>query len=265
METKVAIVSDKPQTTRKRILGIKTTARGQIVFFDSPGVHKPHFQLNQSMMKEVHDSMADADLILYFVPLQDERTDPFMLELLQQAGKPVFLIINKIDLFNKGKILDKISFFKDIFPWKEIVPVSALTGLNLDRLEDLLYLYLPEGEAIFPSEEWTKQSEKFYISELIREKLLRLIRDELPYITAVQIEQIEDKDRLVVVQANIVVESNSQKKILIGKKGTMIREIGQTARQELEDYFSKQVFIELYVKVMPNWRNSPYVIKDIFG
>lgn len=264
MEAKVAIVSDKPQTTRKRILGIKTTSAGQAVFFDCPGVHKPHFKLNQRMMKEVSDALLDSDLILYFLEMKDNRKDEFILEMLKNAAKPTFLLLNKIDRFPHGRILERIQQFKDDFHWSEIVPISALKGTNLDRIESLIFQYLPEGEDIFPAEEWTRQSEKFYISELIREKLLGFIRDELPYITTVKIEGIEDKERIVVIQAEIYVETPSQKKILVGKKGQLVKDIGQNARRELEDYFEKQVYIELYIRVKPGWRNSPQFFKDIF-
>lgn len=264
MGTKVAIVSDKPQTTRKRILGIKTMPAGQAVFFDCPGVHKPHFKLNQRMMKEVNDALQDSDLILYFIEMKDRRKDEFIMEMIKAAAKPVFLLLNKIDLYPYGRILEKIQEFKDDFHWSEIVPISALKGTNLDRLETLIFQYLPEGDDFFPTEEWTRQSERFYLSELIREKLLGFIRDELPYITRVKIESIEDKEKIVVIQAEIYVETPSQKKILIGKKGQLIKDIGMNARRELEEYFEKQVYIELHVMVKPGWRNSPQFFQDIF-
>lgn len=264
MQTKVAIVSDKPQTTRKRILGIKTTQKGQIVFFDSPGVHKPHFKLNERMMKQVEDAQMESDLILYFIGIDDNREDEFLLSMIKGSGKAVILVINKIDKFNKAKALERISFFKDLHDWKEIVPISALKGDNLDVLENLIYDYLPAGENFFPAGEWTVQSERYYVSELIRERLLRWIRDELPFISGVKVEEIKDRGETVYVRADIYVETHSQKKIIVGKKGGMIKQVGQEARQELENYYDKKVFLDLFVKIVPDWRNSPQVIKDIF-
>ncbi len=154
METKVSIVSDKPQTTRKQILGIKTTEKGQIVFFDSPGIHIPQFKLNQRMMKDVHNSLMDADIILYFVEVTDKRKDNFVIDLIKESNKPAFIILNKIDKYKKAKALDMINEVKDILDWTEIVPLSALTGINVDLLEGLIFDHLPEGENFYPEEEY---------------------------------------------------------------------------------------------------------------
>ncbi len=262
MQTKVAIVSDKPQTTRKKILGIKTTERGQIVFFDCPGIHKPHFKLNELMMKEVNDALHDADLILYFIDIGDAKQDEFIFSQLQQAGKPVFLMINKIDKLNKAKILEKIQSYRDVFPWKEIVPISALKGDNLDLAEDLIFTYLPEGENFYPAEEFTLQSENFFLGELIREKVLSFVEDELPFTTTLKIEEIKDRGEVVYLRAEIYVESRSQKKIIIGKNGSLIKQIGSQARLTLETYFAKKVFLDLHVKIVPDWRNSPQIIRE---
>jgi GTPase len=264
LEAKVAIVSDKPQTTRKKILGIKTTERGQIIFFDCPGIHKPHFKLNELMMKEVNDALHDADIILYFIDIGDPQQDEFIFSMLSQAGKCVFLVINKIDKQNKARILEKIQNYRDLFPWKEIVPISALQGDNLDLIEDLIFQYLPEGENFFPPEETTQQTENYFIGELIREKVLNWVEDELPFTTTLKIEEIKDRGEVVYVRAEVYVESLAQKKIVIGKKGNLIKQIGSQARVALEEYFSKKVFLDLHVKIVAGWRNSPQVIKDIF-
>ncbi len=265
METKVSIVSNKPQTTRRQILGIKTTERGQVIFFDSPGIHKPQYRLNEKMMKDVHNSLVDADLLLYFVDIQDKREDEFILEMLNSVPKPTILVINKIDKFKKSKALLRMDELKDIFPWKEIVPLSALKNINVDLLEDLIFKYLPEGENFFPEEEYTSQTERFYISELVREKLLNLTRSELPFTTTVKVEEITDRDNDVTfVRAEIYVESQSQKKIVVGKQGSLIKQIGEEARKDIEDYFDRKVYLDLFVKVVPNWRNSPHVLHDIF-
>ncbi len=241
LQMKVAIISDRPQTTRKRILGIKTTAKAQMIFFDCPGVHRPQFKLNERMMKEVNDALLESDLILYFVEVEDQRPDDFLLAMLKQANKPVFLVINKIDRLNKVHVLQRIDMYQALYPWREIVPISALQGDNLDRLLELIEKALPCGENFFDAEQWTQQSERYYLSELIREKLLQHVRDELPYITLVTIEEVKDRGDLVYVRADIGVETASQKKIVIGRKGGLIKQVGQEARRELEDYFGKQV------------------------
>jgi GTP-binding protein Era len=265
LETKVSIVSNKPQTTRKQILGIKTTPKGQIVFFDSPGIHRPYFKLNEKMMKDVHASLFDADIILYFIELEDRKEDEFSLSLFRDLDKPTFLVINKIDKFGKGKILGKIDYFKDIYPWNEIVPISALKGTSIDLVEDLLYKYLPEGEEFYPEEEYTLQTEKFYVSELIREKVLHHADAELPFTTTVCVEEMTDRGKVMYIRAEIYVEKRSQKKIIVGKQGNFVKLIGTLARKDLEDYFEKQVYIDLFVKIVPNWRNSLAILSQLEG
>jgi GTP-binding protein Era len=265
METKVSIVSNKPQTTRRQILGIKTTERGQVIFFDSPGIHKPQYRLNEKMMKDVHNSLMDADVLLYFVDIQDKREDEFILEMLKAVKKPIILVINKIDKFKKSKALKRMDELKDVHTWAEIVPLSALQKINIDLLEDLIFKYLPIGENFFPEEEYTSQTERFYISELVREKLLNLTRSELPFTTTVKVEEIKERENDVhYVRAEIYVESQSQKKIVVGKHGNLIKQIGEEARKDIEDYYDQKVYLDLFVKVMPNWRNSPHVLHDIF-
>jgi GTP-binding protein Era len=264
LETKVSIVSPSPQTTREQILGIKTVPRGQIVFFDSPGVHKPHFKLNEKMMKAVHHSLMDADIILYFVEIGDKREDEFILNLIEKLNKTTFLIINKIDKSNKARILTQIDQFMKQYAWSEIIPLSALRGDNIDRLEDLIFQYLPEGEHIFPPEEYTRQTEKYYIAELIREKILNMSRQELPFTTGVMIQEITERERVFYIRADIYVETLGQKKIIVGKHGSLVKQIGETARIDIEDYFNKKVFLDLFVRIVPNWRNSPHVLHDIF-
>jgi GTP-binding protein Era len=263
MEAKIAIVSSKPQTTRRQILGIKTTEKGQIVFFDSPGIHKPHFRLNEKMMKDVYASLADADLILYFIDISDRKQDEFVLSLLKDLKKNVFLVINKIDKFGKGKILQKIDQFKDVYPWAEIVPISALKEISLDVLEELIYKYLPENRGFYPDDELTLQTEKFYVAELVREKVLLMAEDELPFTTTVKVEEITDKEKVLYIRAEIYVESLSQKKILVGKHGNFVKLVGKLARKELEDYYDRKVYLDLFIKVVPNWRNSPFILSQL--
>jgi len=263
METKVSIVSDKPQTTRKQILGIKTTDKGQIIFFDSPGIHIPQYKLNERMMKDVHNSLLDADIILYFIDIADKRKDNFIINLIKKSNKPSFIIINKIDKFKKSKALDRINEVKDILHWDEIVPISALTGTNVELLEDLIYKYLPEGENFYSEEEYTLQSERFFVSELIREKVLNFTREELPFTTFTKVHEITDKGKIIYIRAEIFVETKSQKKIVVGNNASLIKQIGETARKDLEDYFDKKVFVDLFVKVSPNWRNSNTILADL--
>lgn len=264
LDVKVAIVSDKPQTTRKRLLGIKTTPRGQIVFFDSPGIHKPHFKLNERMMAEVGEALRDADLVLYFVDIDDRSRDDIVFSMIQDMKKPVFLVINKIDKHKKPLILDRINYFKDMYPWKEIVPVSALKGDNLDLIEELIFQYLPIGENFYPEEQYTIQSQKYYVSELIREKVLHRVREELPFTTTVRVEEITDRGTILYIRAEILVETESQKKIMVGHRGSLIKEIGEAARHEIEEYIERSVFLDLFVKVAEEWRNSPQLLQDLF-
>jgi len=263
METKVSIVSDKPQTTRKQILGIKTTEKGQIIFFDSPGIHIPQYKLNERMMKDVHNSLLDADIILYFIDIADKRKDNFIINLIKNSNKPAFIIINKIDKFKKSKALDRINNVKDMLNWAEIVPLSALNGVNVDLLESLIYKHLPEGENFYSKDEYTLQSERFFVSEIIREKVLNLTREELPYTTFIKVHEITDKGKIVYVRAEICVETKSQKKIIVGDKATLIKQIGETGRKDLEEYFNKKVFLDLFAKVSENWRNSTKILSEL--
>jgi len=262
MQAKISIVSDKPQTTRKRILGIHTAPRGQAVFFDSPGIHQPRSRLNEKMMKDVHMSLRDADLVLFFTEMRDQRDDPFIMELLQNARKPVILVINKIDLFRRSRSLERMAALKDCFPWKEIVPLSALSSINVDLLEKLIFDHLPPGAPLFPEDVLTRQSETFYSAELIREQLLQLTHHELPFTTLVVVRELDKGERLVAITAEILVETRSQKKIVVGKGGSMIKAIGSGARRELEDYFDMQVFLDLHVRISPDWRNTPNVFAE---
>jgi GTP-binding protein Era len=215
-------------------------------------------------MKEVRDALHDADLILYFVDIGDPQQDEFIFSLLQQSGKNAFLVINKIDKLNKARILEKIQSYRDAFPWKEIVPISALRGDNLELIQDLIFQYLPEGEDFFPAEETTLQTESFFVGELIREKVLNWVEDELPFTTTLKVEEIKDRGEVVYVRGEIYVESPGQKKIVIGKKGGLIKQIGSQGREALEEYFSKKVFLDLHVKIVSDWRNSPQIIREIF-
>jgi len=279
---KIAIVSDKPQTTRVSLLGIKTTDRGQIIFVDNPGIHKPLHLMNRRMMNYVYSSLETADLILLLIDAAKKfgHGDQYVLDTVKKVSTPVFLLINKVDLIKKENILTTINAYKDIFPFKEIIPISALKGDNLDRLEKLIYDYLPEAENIYLDDEISDQSERFLLSEIIREKVLHHVEEELPYTTAVVIQSIEKIERPAVkrsgreksqtetlnkrplthIQAEILVEKENHKGIIIGRKGSMIKTIGTEARKEMEDILESQVFLELSVRVREKWRDSEEVL-----
>jgi len=259
---KIAIISDKPQTTRNRILGIKTTEKGQIVFVDNPGIHKPLFKLNEKMMSYVYSSLESCDLIALIIDATQKygRGDEFVINTLKKIKTPCFLLINKIDLIGKDKILLIIDHYKDLLNFKEIIPISALKGTNLDLFEEKIYEYLPEGEKLYPEDMISDQPLKFQISEIIREKVLHYTEDELPYVTAVLVEKMESRNNLVYIAATIFVERESHRKIVIGHKGSLIKTIGIKARKELEFVLQKKVFLNLKVAVREKWRDSPALL-----
>jgi GTPase len=258
---KIAIVSDKPQTTRKRILGVARTAGAEIALVDTPGIHRPHFRMNAAMVRDATDALATADLLLWLVDASEEvgKGDDFILELLERAGTPVILALNKIDrLSSKEQLLPEIAAFASRHPFREIIPISAKTGDGVERLARLLAENLPERESAYPEDFLTSMPEAEWIAEVIREKLLERTREELPFASAVLIESVEEvaeKD-LVRVAASIVVEKEGQKGIVVGKGGSMIRDIGTAARRELEEESGRRYFLDLNVKVREDWRND---------
>jgi len=264
MESKISIVSEKPQTTRRRILGIRTTPMGQAIFFDSPGIHVPRSRLNERMMKDVHAALADTDLILHFMDLSQCREDPFVFDMLRATRKPLILVLSKADLVGRLSILPLISKLKDQCPWEEIVPISSVRNENIELLEGLIFKHLPPGIPIFPEEEVTSQTERFYLGELIREQILNLTRDELPFTTSVRVEEMADHGATRYIRAQIYVEHQNQRRILIGRQGQLLKTIGTGARQEMEAYYGgRKVFLELFIKVVPDWRNSEFLLGDV--
>lgn len=268
---KVAIISDKPQTTRTSILGVKTTERGQIIFVDNPGIHKPLHRLNKRMMNFVYSSLETSDLtcLLIDASLRYGHGDEFVIELLKNTSTPVLLLINKVDIIKKDKILLIIDKYKDLMSFKEIIPISALTGINIDILEDKIFESLPEAEKIHSGDEISIQSQRFLLSEIIREKILNHVREELPFTTAVYIDNIEDRLReskpakqraMKFIEASIFVEKDNHRKIIIGKHGSLIKTIGTQARLEMEQILGTKVFLDLRVRVKSNWRESADVL-----
>lgn len=272
---KVAITSDKPQTTRISILGIRTTQKGQIIFVDNPGIHKPLHNLNKRMMSFVYSALETSNLVNLLIDstLKFGHGDEFVLEILKNISTPIFLLINKVDIVKKEKILLLIDKYKDLLNFKEIIPISALKGTNLDILEDLIYDNLPEAQKIFSDDEISDQSQRFLLSEIVREKVLSHVKQELPFVTAVYMDKLEDeikdsspnalsgkKKQVQYINATIFVEKETHRRIVIGKHGRMIKTIGTQARQELEHILGTRVYLDLWVKVKEKWRDSPDVL-----
>lgn len=265
---KIAIMSDKPQTTRNKVQGVVTTDNSQLVFIDTPGIHKPKHKLGDFMVKSARNTLKEVDVIMFMVNANEPigGGDRFIIDLLQNTETPVFLVINKIDLVHPDDLLTTITSYTKEYDFAEVVPLSALNGNNVERLMETLTKYLPEGPKYYPDDQVTDHPERFIISEFIREKVLHLTREEIPHSIAVVIEKIErDESRgLVDVAATIVVDRDSQKGIVIGKKGALLKEIGTKARHDIEMLLGSKVYLELWVKVQKDWRNKPGQLRE-FG
>ncbi|MDW0117381.1 GTPase Era [Sporosarcina thermotolerans] len=265
---KIAIMSDKPQTTRNKVQGVVTTDESQLIFIDTPGIHKPKHKLGDFMVKAARNTLKEVDVIMFMVNANEPigGGDRFIIDLLQNTKTPVFLVINKIDLVHPDNLLSTITSYTEVYEFAEVVPLSALNGNNVERLMETLTKYLPEGPKYYPDDQVTDHPERFIISELIREKVLHLTREEIPHSVAVVIEKIDrDETRgLVEVSATIVVDRDSQKGIVIGKKGALLKEIGTKARHDIEMLLGSKVFLELWVKVQKDWRNKPGQLRE-FG
>ena len=257
---KLAIVSDKPQTTRHRIVGILSGARGQMVFFDTPGVHRPLHHLNRQMMHHAADALADADLVCLLIDAIEPfgKGDAYMLERVKKVKNPKLLLINKIDRIKKSQLLPRIAKYAEGGVFSEVIPISARTGDGCDVLLEALWGALPEGEPLYDPELLTIHPERFLVAERIREKVLEQTRDELPFSTAVLLERWEEEPggNLVKLYAALLVEKPGQKSILIGKAGARIKEIGTAARHDLEEFLGKKVYLDLQVKLEPGWRED---------
>lgn len=265
---KIAIMSDKPQTTRNKVQGVVTGDSSQIVFIDTPGIHKPKHKLGDFMVKSATNTLKEVDVIMFMVNANEKigPGDRFVIEMLKGSNTPVFLVINKIDLVHPDELLGIITTYMDEYDFAEIVPLSALNGNNVERLMETLNKYLPVGPKYYPDDQVTDHPERFIISELIREKVLHLTREEVPHSIAVVIEKIaRDEDKNIVnVMATIIVDRDSQKGIVIGKQGALLKQIGTKARRDIEMLLGSKVFLELWVKVQKDWRNKPGQLKE-FG
>ncbi|MDD9268664.1 GTPase Era [Paenibacillus sp. GCM10023248] len=263
---KIAIMSDKPQTTRNKIHGVYTSATGQIVFLDTPGIHKPTSKLGDYMSKVAHGTLGEVDAVLFLVDVVDGigGGDRYIIEQLKHVETPVILVLNKIDLVKPEELLAIITTYKDLYNFAEIVPVSALKGNNVTTLLEQIIRYLPEGPQYYPADQITDHPEQFVCAELVREKILHLTREEIPHSIAVQIEDMRvESNGVVHISAVIFVERDSQKGIIIGKQGSLLKEIGRQARHDIETLLGSKTFLELWVKVKKDWRNQERVLKDL--
>jgi GTP-binding protein Era len=266
--SKLAIVSDKPQTTRTRILGVHNVPGAQVVFLDTPGIHRPLHRMNVRMVDTAIDAMRSVDIVGLVVDASEKqgKGDRFVLDLVKDIQAPVFLILNKIDLMKKTRLLPIIDEYQKLREFAAIVPLSASTGENVDRLEQALIERLPEGDALYPEDFLTDQPERFLAGEIVREKILQFTHAEIPFSSAVVIDRFEEPataGELLRLYCTIVVDRDSQKPIILGRGGEMIKRIGTAAREELERFFSTRVFLDLHVRVKSDWREDEGTLRDI--
>jgi GTP-binding protein Era len=259
--TKIAIVSDKPQTTRTRILGVKNYPAGQVVFVDTPGIHRPLHRMNVRMVDAAVETIGEVDVVGVVLDVSESPGAGlrYLLDLVSETDAKLVLVLNKVDLIKKPKLLPIIDQLSRERDWEAIVPVSATTGDNVDRLEDVLLNALPEGEPLYPADYLTDQAERDLAAEMVREQVLRHTRDELPFSTAVLIDRFQEPsedDRTLRIYATVVVERESQKPIVIGRGGDVIKQIGTAARKEMEQFFQAKVFLDLRVAVREQWRED---------
>jgi GTPase len=262
---KVSIVSDKPQTTRHKILGILSGKEGQIVFIDTPGIHKPGYELNKRMMQAVYDSLEGVDLLLVLVDATTSfgSGDQYVVDLVKGRGLKTILLLNKIDLLRKDRLLPLISLYSQKCEFVETVPISALKRDNVELLTQLVLKYLPEGQAYYPEDQFTDRQERFLVGELVREKILVNTADELPYTTSVLVERFQEEGDVALIHCSIFVEKDSHKKIVIGSQAQKLKRIGTKARTEIEELLGKRVYLELFVKVRPRWRDDPHFLDSL--
>ena len=264
---KVAIVSPKPQTTRNRITGIRTTEASQIIFIDTPGIHQGHSLINRRMMDTALHTLDEVDGVLWLLDAHEKlkQEEERIAETLRGVDTPVLILLNKIDLVSKGKLLPLMERCAEVLPGKEIVPVSALNGDGLEITLNIVEKWLPQGPRYFTDGEYTDQSERFLASEIVREKVFLLTREEIPYGVAVTIDEFTEKEEknLIVIAATIHTDRDSHKGILIGKRGAMLKEIGRQAREELEALLGCRIFLELFVRVDANWTRNPNLLTEM--
>lgn len=266
IKQKVTIVSDKAQTTRNKILCIHTDDQCQIVFLDTPGIHKPKHKLGEFMDETAYSSLKDIDAVLFLISGNEKKGpgDMFVLDKIRGTKVPVFLLINKVDLMTKEDIAAKILEYSKLYDFDQIIPISAKTGMNVDAVLDELRKLLPEGPKYFPDDMITAQPERLLVAEIIREKLLLSLRDEVPHSIAVYTEEMKQRSKdKVYIRATVFVERDSQKRIVIGKNGSILKTVGQQARQEIENLLGSSVFLDIWVKVKRDWRDKAAILSEL--
>lgn len=262
---KLSIITSKAQTTRHRIMGIVNGEDFQIVYSDTPGILKPMYKLQETMMNSVNLALSDADLIIYVTDVTEKSAhEGEYIDKIRDSGIPVMVVINKIDLSNQDELEKIAENWQKVFTTSPVIPVSALRKFNLDTLLNAILSKLPEGEPYFPKDQLTDKIERFFASEIIREKILLHYKKEIPYSVEIEIESFTEEKNLIRIRAVIHVARDSQKGIIIGHKGTMLKRVGTEARKDMEDFFRKKVFLEIYVKVSKDWRDKPAMLKK-FG
>lgn len=264
---KIAITSAKPQTTRNRIQGICNLPQAQIVFVDTPGIHRARSRLNKFMVNTAMDAIQGGDLMLLLVPadLKPENEEQFIREIVAETDQPVALVLTKIDLLPRERLLPLIDQYRHLHDFMAILPVSAVTGAGVDELQRVVVTQLPEGPAYFPTDILTDLPERFLAGEIVREKLFQFTRDEVPYSAAVTVDRFNERhDGLIEIEATINVERDSQKGVIIGKGGAMLKKIGSAARKDLEEFLQARVFLQLFVRVQKEWSENSHLLKE-FG
>ena len=263
---KIAIMSDKAQTTRNKIQGVMTRDDAQIIFIDTPGIHKPKHKLGDYMMRVAKNTLSEIDAIMFMVNVNEDigRGDEYIMEMLKNVKTPIFLVLNKIDLVHPDTLMPKIEQYQSYMDFTDIIPISALEGLNVDHFIDVLKSFLPEGPKYYPDNQISDHPEQFVVSEIIREKILHLTSEEIPHAIGVNVDRMikEDEDR-VRIEATIYVERDSQKGIVVGKGGKKLKEVGKRARRDIEMLLGSKVYLELWVKVQRDWRNKVNFIRQI--
>jgi GTP-binding protein Era len=262
---KVAIVSDKPQTTRNLIQGIYNDEDSQIVLMDTPGIHKPNHKLGDYLNKEAYYSIEDVDAIMFLVPADEKlgKGDMFIIDKFKQVNKPVILVINKVDKIKKDDLLRIINNYKDVYPFADIVPVSALKKDNVDSLIKVLKNYLTDDIKYYDDDYYTNKSTNFMIAEIVREKIMQNTHEEVPHSVTCIVENVEKHNNALEISVCIIVDRDSLKKIIIGRQGSMLKEIGSLARTDIEELLDKKVFLKLYVKTMSKWRDKMNYLKEL--
>ncbi len=259
---RLSLITSKAQSTRHRIMGSVSGEDFQIVYSDTPGVLKPNYKLQESMMEFVHTALTDADVILFVTDIyEDIKIEEKILNKIKNAKAPVLLLINKIDLADQEKLEAKVQYWKEEVPAAEVIPVSALEKFNVNYIFDRIVALLPEGPGFYDKEQLTDKPEKFFVSEIIREKILMNYKKEIPYSVEVIVEAFKEEEKIIKIRAEIIVVRDSQKGIIIGHQGKALKKVGTEARKDIEAFFQKQVFLELFVKVNKDWRDSDTQLK----